>query len=498
MGRFKRRKSSPNDEQDACLLRHIEVLGLPSVSEYRSWCADHGFSRRLNKTWNERCRERYLVTEAVAQASMKSRRRQAKNSVETMMAICDQSLRVEQIVQPHLRLLAGCVQRLGLPAHQKKLARQALAKLLRSTASVRCGFFHEATVVESFGRRRGNTYVEALVAIATWHAKWRRDLNDWKPRSKNTRRQFKSLVRHLFCDYPLPDFFDSVWFLGCDRTARIQQSWYVRVGTGGSIADCALPIPCTRRMGHFLMHAPAELTLEQAIRWGQLKTFKFSDRQVRALLEISHVGSFQHESFWVTVFRWLAQHPEVEDGDYGPLFDYLYNQRFVDQGQVFGGGDRLLGPPQPNLTMRGRKPSVLLAQMHTWHKQLANDNTRFEASWRSSGFPAFTFVEGEGRNAKMWTIRELLSSKALAVEGRQMSHCVASYVDRCSRGGGSIWTMEVETVAGRKKHLTIELQNSSGRIVQARGRANRRAKPLEMGILRRWATESGLTIGVNG
>ncbi|MEM7315449.1 MAG: PcfJ domain-containing protein, partial [Planctomycetota bacterium] len=137
-----------------------------------------------------------------------------------------------------------------------------------------------------------------------------------------------------------------------------------------------------------------------------------------------------------------------------------------------------------------------LRQMHTWHKQLASDNTQIEAVWRRSGFPEFDFREGQSQSIKLWTIRELLSREALIIEGRKMNHCVASYSQRCQSSGCSIWTMEVETIGGRKKMLTIEVQNSSGRIVQARGKANRRAKPQELAILRRWTAETGLTLGV--
>lgn len=496
MGRHKRRKNSPIDEQDVGLQHHIQGLGLASVPAYRQWCAAHGFSRRLNKTRNERYRERYILTSGIADNSLKSRRREAKNPVETMVAICHRKLDISELVQPQLRLLAHCVKSMPVPSHQDALARGALAKLIESASAARTGFFHQAAVIEQFGGRPGNTYLEALVAIAANYPRWRRRLSDWKPRSKNTRRQFESLVRHLFCTYKMPTFLDSVWFLGHDRPARNRQGWYLHVGGGGSIRDCDLPVKYTRRMGHYFMQTPSLLSIDQALRWGQLRTLGFTDRQAHALLETRVGENFEREAFWVTVFRWLANFPEIKETEYGPLIDYLYNQRFVDQRQIFGNEEQHLGPPQPNLTMRGRQPTTLLAHMHKWHQQLARDNTQFEARWEASGFAEFSFIEGAGKNRRVWTIRELLSREALVVEGRQLNHCVATYVHYCATGRTSIWTMEAETTEGRRKHLTIEVRNRTGRIVEARGKANRLPKQQELSILRRWAAESGLTVGV--
>ena len=498
MGRFKRRKtSSADDELDARLLHHIKNLDLSSVDDYRDWCAQHGFSRRLNKSWNERCRERYVASSSIAHDCLKTRRRESRNPVETMVAICHLDLTATDLVQSHLKLLARAVRKLPVPSYREPATRAALARLLQTLSSARSGFFHEAPVISQLGRQKGNTYIEALVAIASHSLHWRRRPDTWKSRSKNTRRQFESLLRHLFCDYAMPKFFDSVWFLGSTPTARVQQSWYVNLGKGGSVRDFNFPIPYTRRMAHCFMQAPHDLTVQLAIRWGQLRTFGFTDKQLRALLEIEKFQAFtKHDEFWTSVFRWLARHPTIDPCEYGPLIDYIHNQRFVPEQQIFGRDDHRPDPPQPNFSMQRRHPQSLLRQMYDWHKQLSSDNTLLEANWRRSGFPDFDLVEGQGNAKKLWTIRELLCHQALIIEGRKLNHCVASYRHSCQSGGSSIWTMEVQTYQGKKKRLTIEVQNSRGRIVQARGRANRRPQPREIAILRQWTAEAGLTLGI--
>jgi hypothetical protein len=54
-----------------------------------------------------------------------------------------------------------------------------------------------------------------------------------------------------------------------------------------------------------------------------------------------------------------------------------------------------------------------------------------------------------------------------------MKHCVATYASSCARGHCSIWTMEVESMDGITKAVTIEVRNSALLICQVRGKANR-------------------------
>ena len=108
----------------------------------------------------------------------------------------------------------------------------------------------------------------------------------------------------------------------------------------------------------------------------------------------------------------------------------------------------------------------------------------------------FDTIEGNqgSGNLKCWTIRELLSSKALVAEGRRMKHCVAIYASSCARRRCSIWTMEVESFEGSSKALTIEDRNNSRIISQARGKTNRLPTEKECNLIHRWAGEAGLRV----
>jgi len=54
--------------------------------------------------------------------------------------------------------------------------------------------------------------------------------------------------------------------------------------------------------------------------------------------------------------------------------------------------------------------------------------------------------------------------------------------------------MELEEISGKQKLLTIEVASQSKHVHQARDKFNRLPTTKEKGIIKRWATEEGLTI----
>jgi hypothetical protein len=196
------------------------------------------------------------------------------------------------------------------------------------------------------------------------------------------------------------------------------------------------------------------------------------------------------------VLQFCIANPMLDLAHVGPIIDYIEQQRFVSQDVfVAPGVVERRGPPQPNFTIKGRTPASLLRQVEAWHRTLAKSEQP-KAEWPRSGIESFEFVEGaeRGGNLKIWTITELLSTKALVAEGRKMKHCVATYSHSCASGACSIWTLEVETFEGRAKILTVEVQNAPKLICQARGKCNLLLAEKHRGILRRWAKQAGLSL----
>lgn len=481
-------------DPDRELLKHISDLGLKSVEEYRGWCAEHGFSKRLHKHWKQRLRETSLVQHAVADARLKTKKRESRDLLGTLAGICQGRLTERDVTQDHLARFCQAVQRLGAPPQDRSRKVQALRRLLTHLHGCRARFFDGSPALPGRGDLTHNTHLEALAQIACYSRSWRRPVEAWRPATRNARRQFSSLLRHLFARYDdLPQFFDSVWFTDSQSQEAEHRDWYVHVGRGESLRTRRLPIEYTKRMAHCFMHAPHNLSVTQALRWGQVHGLGGDERLARAVLGVRRLTTFENDDFWSSVLRWFIDHPMLDRTHVGPIADYLHHQRFAPQEVLVGANGREHTPPrEPNLTMRGRTPESLLRQVNRWHGRLASDNTYQVRDWPSCGIEGFEFAEGSQSNLRVWTIRELLGSKSLAAEGRKMKHCVATYASSCARGRCSIWTMEVDALDGVTKALTLEVHNQTRTISQARGKTNRLPTDKERNILTRWAAKAGL------
>jgi len=494
----RKRTSTPTADTDRELGDHIHSLGLGTVEEYREWCARNGFSRKLNKHWKRRCRERFHHRQRDALDRLDQRKREQRNLIDVIRGICEGQIEEHDVTQQHLKRLCAVLKPGRGPQLERQVNRPALLRIVSHLNSCRAKVFHGSPVIAELGEHPGNTFIEALALAAAHSAAWQRPVEDWKPRSHNPHRQFHSLLRHLFVCYDdMPLFFDSVWFMGRTREAAERRGWYRHVGRGQNIRNCKLPLAYTKKMAHHFLRAPSDVTMDQALRWGQVHGLGGDDRLARAIFGTRLADNFEHDAFWTSVMRWFAAHPLLDRAHIGPMIDYIHNQRFVAEQVYVGPGRREVSPPpQPNFTMKGRTPAGLLRKVNHWHRRLATDNTHQLRQWQPSGIDAFEYLEGsiQNRSLKCWTIRELLSSKALVAEGRQLKHCVATYASSCAQGHCSIWTMEIESSDGRKKLITVEVQNRGRMISQARGKLNRLAHEKERSVLRRWAIAQGLKL----
>jgi hypothetical protein len=476
---------------DPGLLAHIAALGLTNVEDYVAWCVRHGFSRRTGKNSRQRLKERAFATAAAADRRLAQQKRETRSPEKTITSILRGQLEEGAVTQPYLKAIS----RVARAAPPSPRTRQAFLDLLLHAG--RCAdLFAAGPVIPHYGRGDANTFVGGLLALAQHAQDWLRPPGDWKPRTHNSHRQFSSLARHLLAHWPVPTFMDSVWFKGFADEALRHQRWFLHIGRGENIRTADLPLPYTKRMAHHFLQAPADFTVEAALRWGQIHGLGGDARLARAVSATRLGSDFAHEEFWVTVLRFFIANPMLDVAHIGPILDYIHQQRFVAQEVFVAPGVReRRGPPQPNFTMKGRTPASLLRQVEAWHRTLARVQQP-QAEWPASGIKGFTFVEGSerGGSLKVWTITELRDTRALVAEGRLMKHCVASYASSCARGDCSIWALEVETFEGRAKVLTVEVRNSLKLICQARGKCNALPAEKHRGILRRWAEQAGLQL----
>jgi len=340
--------------------------------------------------------------------------------------------------------------------------------------------------------------IAGLLAMASHHSDWLRPVEDWTPTGDSPRPQFGSLALHLFARYPVPAFMTSVWFRDRDAESVRQQGWYKHIGLGRNIRIADRPLPYTKRMAYHFMQAPDHFTVEMALRWGQVRGLGGSEVLASAVAATRLGRLFEHEDFWKTVLHFLVNEPTLDAVHVGPIVDYLNVQRFVPQEIFIEEGELgQPGPPQPNLTMKGRTQRSLLRQVEEWHKRLRHRPRAKPVHWERSDIGEFHYIEKDGQDQeppRIWTIRELLSSGQLYREGLAMQHCVAAYVRACASRASSIWSMRFENQVRRHRVMTIEVDMKRRMICQARHHRNARPNAKSRGILERWARQEGLTI----
>ena len=349
--------------------------------------------------------------------------------------------------------------------------------------------------IENGGIRR---VASALLALSYHHMDWLRPIEDWKPEGDSLMRQFGSLTLHLFARYSVPAFMTSVWLRDRDAESIKYQGWYKHIGLGRNIRTADLPRHYTKMMAHYFMRAPDHYTVEMALRWGQVRGLGGSEILARAVSATRLGRLFKHEDFWLTVIHFFVNERALDLVHSGAIVDYINAQRFVPHEDFVEEGELgQPGPPQPNLTMKGRTRRSLLRQVEEWHKRLRLRPEAIPVRWERSDIGEFHYVEKEGPDhepPRTWTIQELRSSGELVREGLAMQHCVAVYVRSCARRVSSIWSMRMDNRARRHRVMTIKVDMKNRTICQARRRRNARPSGKAREILERWAWQERLTI----
>jgi PcfJ-like protein len=336
-----------------------------------------------------------------------------------------------------------------------------------------------------------------LLALALHHADWLRPVQTWLPPRQNAWPLFTSLAHHLLALYPVPAFMTSVWFDLPPGEVLPQHRWYKHLGLGQSIRTAPLPLRLTKAMAHLFSQAPHHYTAIAALRWAQVRGLGGCEALARAVVGTRLGKALANEDFWASVLHFFINHPSLGLAQVGPVVDFLQHQKFeweegVSPEGVFGKQP----PPRPDYTMKGRTVASVLRQVEEWHEQLGRDTNQPSLSWRHSPFKDFRLVEGSEAqgNMRVWTITELLTSRALFLEGRAMRHCVATYAERCARRQTSIWSVQVENQRGRHRVMTVEVDLLKRTVCQARRKCNRLPQAVERDLMERWAAQEGLKV----
>jgi hypothetical protein len=376
------------------------------------------------------------------------------------------------------KTLAGCYPK----------QRRAFAHLLWNVQS-RSELLRPGRFVGRSGGSWPEPLVSGLLALVVHRRDWIRPVEEWEPGPGGPLTQFSSLAHHLLAHYPVPPVLLSAWFRDGGWARRFQH-WFKHAGRGGSLLTAALPAGTTRRTAHEFCHAPAHFPIESAYRWAQVRALGGSEDLALAIASTRLGRRLCGGEFWPGVFQFLAHQRRLDLTQVEPVVEYLHDQRFVDRYVVTGEGTEVcVGPPQPDLSLKGRTLTSLLRRVAEWKARPTVRPERRVIRWQRSGIGEYQEGDEQGQ---LWTVRQLLDSDGLASEGNAMCHCVADYTSECARGLTTIWSLGLERPEGRQRLVTVEVCPKGKEVLQASMKRNVEPDEVCRTVLKRWADREGL------
>ena len=471
------------DPLSPAIEKHILVLGFTQSANYIDWCWANGFEGSIDKSKTDMLEESDAFNKIAAQKVKQQRLH--KNPKQFFKAVCFGELISDEIDRPNFKMIAAEIENSNESVESRQSLYEMLLVLLKE----------KDLIFDSTRGRAAAPYLRGLIKLHDRKVLWLRPIEDWKPKSRNSDRKFGELTHHLFDKYgDIPIFMERVW-LRNDRPSWRYRDWYVHLGRGHNLRAAKTPVSMTKKMVHHFLQAPNDYTPEQAIRWGQLKALGAAEAAIEAIIATRLGQSFEHESFWFTVFRFIADNPMLDPRQIGPLVDYLQYQKYQTVEVEFAPGEWRREPAlQPGLSMTGRTVDTLLRQVADWHDELGRASDMSDTPYREPSFKGLDIERRSASQARHWTINRLRNVSELQQESKVLHHCVASYHWSCVKGHCSIWSLQSSTDGmPYQRHITIELAKD-GTIVQCRGLANRSPRADEWAIIETWASKAGLEI----
>ena len=359
-----------------------------------------------------------------------------------------------------------------------------------------------------------------LSTVLEYHSEYLRPVETWVPKSRNAEQQFYSLIRHLFTKYPTPVFLEKSFLTNHFEGVFM----YLHLGSGKSLKNYAgYPngMIVHNKAAHHLYTTPEDLEFFQAIRRAQILYLGGDEYIFNALMRSNHMREreaniLHHDEFWQTVMKFFIDNTMIEPTKIAEIIDYIHHVKFEPR-QTRVDGITVNHPPEhPNFSMKARNPQTLIDQSDEWHyykqriaqanRRLAVGNNNYNRgsyvvtnySWKGYLINNKTYTKGKAPDGTpiQYKIIQLLSSHDLRDEGNYMHHCVGSYASICSAGKCAIFSVRYYE-HNKEKDTTATVEVRDERIVQVRGKYNRRPDEKTLLAIRNWANDEYLTIGTS-
>lgn len=343
-----------------------------------------------------------------------------------------------------------------------------------------------------------------ILAALLFSPFWIRSPISWAPPADTSSAAIvRSLVDHLFVDYPVPAFLYNAWFLPPAQMEERWLAWFVLLGQGGSLRRLTSSLhdaleragllhhgrlvwgaseglsrrswaPLSKKLGASLWELEADLSPSEGLMHAEVLRLGGSTIEVQRLHEDPTYavvpGSLacepEERTFWQDTVRWLARHrDQLDDAQCGLVLEWARHRHCERRVLPF--------------SWSGRTPPNALREAERYQQSLLDQPHR-SLSWSPQGWGYRCTMAGH-----TWSFEELINSRALLEETVALSHCVRFYDLSCSEGSSAIIGLRRDDCP----RLTIEVHPPTGEVVQIRGSHNRLADPDEMKVVEQWIAE---------
>lgn len=162
------------------------------------------------------------------------------------------------------------------------------------------------------------------------------------------------------------------------------------------------------------------------------------------------------------------------------VFDYMRNHNFYEN---------------KNRKFKNKTLNHIMIDVDAWHESLNIINELRYCRRKNFPYPENIKEKSFEFQNNTFLFKPLKNDKALYIEGRTMHHCVFTYRNNCMLHDEIIYSLQQQILPNRyERLLTIEVHKN--RIIQIRGKYNRRATEEEMEVIKHWADESSFRIAV--
>jgi hypothetical protein len=256
----------------------------------------------------------------------------------------------------------------------------------------------------------------------------------------------------------------------------------------------------TKRAAHLMAQAPSELSVRQALRFGQLRGMGVPEPLLEVILKSAIASDFHHDGVWLPFFMMLARAPRFDPADLPMLIRYLREEIRTRRWH----GVSLKGRTLHDLIRSARRSLRNLLEVarksgYDFTVEDLDDPAVRDLllALAATSWMAMPGVERFDYRAKdHWEVVELCTQEELRADGEELSHCVSMYGPSCRSGKSAIFSLRIWSEEERiwDPWVTIEVDPRRREVVQIRSVWNLPADRHEIRIIALWAEANAIAL----